>query len=82
MLTQKREDFQGAMLVLQNDGQQAIALSGDEPLRRECEHFLECVATRSTPLTNAESGVCVLRVLEACQASLEQNGRPGSLDEC
>ena len=39
------------------------------------------VTTRSTPLTDAESGVRVLRILEACQASLEQNGRPVSPDE-
>jgi UDP-2-acetamido-3-amino-2,3-dideoxy-glucuronate N-acetyltransferase len=81
VLFDQRVDFQEAMPVLQNDGQQAIALSDDEPLRRECEHFLECVATRNIPLTDAESGVRVLRVLEACQKSLEQNGRPVSLDE-
>ena len=81
VLYDQRVDFQEALPVLQNDGQQAIALSGDEPLRRECEHFLECVATRNTPLTDAESGVRVLRVLEACQASLQENGRPISLDE-
>jgi len=81
VLYNQRVDFQKAMPVLQNDGQQAITLTGGEPLRRECEHFLECVATRSTPLTDAESGVRVLRVLEACQASLQENGRPISLDE-
>ena len=81
VLYDQRVGFQEATPVLQNDGQQAIALSDDEPLRRECEHFLECVATHNIPLTDAESGVRVLRVLEACQKSLEQNGRPVSLDE-
>jgi len=81
VLYDQRVNFQEAMPVLQNNGQQAIALSVDEPLRRECEHFLACVATRRTPLTDADSGVRVLRVLEACQASLKQNGRPVSLDE-
>ena len=81
VLYDQRVGFQEATPVLQNEGQQAIALSDDEPLRRECEHFLECVATRNIPLTDAESGVRVLRVLETCQKSLEQNGRPVSLDE-
>ena len=81
VLYDQRVDFQETMPVLQNDGQQVIALSGDEPLRRECEHYLECVATRRTPLTDAESGVRVLRVLEACQESMRQNGQPISLDE-
>ena len=81
VLYDQRVDFQETMPVLQNDGQQVIALSGDEPLLRECEHYLECVATRRTPLTDAGSGVRVLRVLEACQASLKKSGRPISLDE-
>ncbi len=44
----------------------------DEPLRAECAHFLECMATRNTPRTNGEEGLRVLRVLNACQASLEK----------
>jgi len=43
----------------------------DEPLRAECMHFLECMATRNTPRTDGEEGLRVLRVLNACQASLE-----------
>ena len=77
----QRVDFEDAMPVLQKNGHQSISLSGDEPLRRECEHFIECIQTRRPPLTDAESGVRVLRVLEACQASLQQDGHPVSLDE-
>jgi predicted dehydrogenase len=56
-----------------------IARSGDifspripnaEPLRIECEHFLECVRTGATPRSDARSGVRVVRVLEALQGSL------------
>ena len=53
-----------------------IALPPDEPLRKECEHFLECVETRRRPLSDGTSGNDVLRVLEACQVSLQLNGRP------
>ena len=45
-----------------------------EPLRAECEHFLECVAGRKRPLTDGESGLKVLKVLEACQKSLARGG--------
>ncbi len=41
-----------------------------EPLRLECEAFLEAVATRKPPLTDADSGVRVLEVLERAQAAL------------
>jgi len=45
-----------------------------EPLRAECRHFLECVETRRTPVTDGQEGVRVLRILTACQASLEKEG--------
>jgi predicted dehydrogenase len=57
-----------------------IARSGDifsprianaEPLRVECEHFLECVRTGSTPRSDGASGLRVVRVLERLQRSLE-----------
>jgi predicted dehydrogenase len=46
----------------------------DEPLRVECQHFVDCVATGAKPCTPAEDGVRVLEVLEACQRSLQLNG--------
>ena len=56
-----------------------VKLPTQEPLRLECEHFLECVATRRTPRTSAESGVRVLQVLEACEQSLLAKGQPMTL---
>lgn len=47
-----------------------------EPLREEMAHFLECLRTRRAPRTDGRSGVRVLRVLEACQRSIESGGRP------
>ena len=47
-----------------------------EPLEAECRHFLDCVATGRRPRTDGENGVAVLRVLEACQRSLESGGVP------
>jgi predicted dehydrogenase len=41
-----------------------------EPLRVECEHFVECVRRGATPRSDGESGVRVVRVLEALQLSL------------
>jgi UDP-2-acetamido-3-amino-2,3-dideoxy-glucuronate N-acetyltransferase len=45
-----------------------------EPLRLECEHFIESVAGRKPPLTDGESGLRVVTVLEAAQRSLESGG--------
>jgi predicted dehydrogenase len=58
-----------------------IARSGDtfspripnvEPLRIECEHFLQCVRTGATPRSDGHSGLRVVRVLEALQRSLDR----------
>ena len=42
-----------------------------EPLRLECEHFIECVRTGATPRSDGHSGLRVVRVLERLQRSLE-----------
>jgi UDP-2-acetamido-3-amino-2,3-dideoxy-glucuronate N-acetyltransferase len=49
-----------------------VALQEQEPLRNECEHFLQCMQNRQTPRTDAAEGLKVLSVLNGCQASLEQ----------
>jgi predicted dehydrogenase len=51
-----------------------------EPLRIECEHFLDCVRSGATPLSDGESGLRVVRVLEGLQAELERSARGSSAD--
>ena len=51
-------------------------VSLQEPLRLECQHFVECVRERRPPLTDGASGLAVVRVLAAAQASLEAGGAP------
>src|SRR5581483_6348371 len=46
-----------------------------EPLRVECEHFVECIRTGATPRTDGSAGVAVVQVLEASTQSLKQGGR-------
>lgn len=58
-----------------------VTLEEKEPLKAECEHFLECVQQRKKPLTDGESGVQVLKVLEAAQKSMEQKGWAVSLGQ-
>jgi UDP-2-acetamido-3-amino-2,3-dideoxy-glucuronate N-acetyltransferase len=50
---------------------QVVAVGEAEPLRQECLHFLECVESRTPPTTDGNEGLRVLRVLNACQQSLE-----------
>ena len=46
-----------------------------EPLRIECEEFVNCVRTGEAPLTDGADGLRVVRVLEALQHSLDEGGR-------
>jgi predicted dehydrogenase len=46
-----------------------------EPLRNECEHFLDCIIDGATPLTDAAEGVAVVRALEAIERSVAEHGR-------
>jgi UDP-2-acetamido-3-amino-2,3-dideoxy-glucuronate N-acetyltransferase len=79
MLYSHRIDWLNRVPVAHRDGGQLVPLPKEEPLRRECEHFLECVLTRQVPRTDGESGAQVLDVLEACERSLRERGRPSEL---
>jgi UDP-2-acetamido-3-amino-2,3-dideoxy-glucuronate N-acetyltransferase len=65
-----RIDWLNRTPVARHDDVQDVELPKEEPLRRECEHFLDCVRTRQAPRTDGASGVQVLQVLEACEHSL------------
>ncbi len=53
---------------------ETVALEDREPLRAECQHFLDCVESRTSPVSNGAEGLRVLRVLDACQRALAKGG--------
>jgi predicted dehydrogenase len=46
-----------------------------EPLKVECQHFLDCITEGTEPLTGGEHGLQVLRVLEAAEHSLREGSK-------
>lgn len=52
-----------------------VAVEPGEPLKNECRHFLSCIRTGETPLTDGREGLRVLRVLEQASASLKDEAR-------
>jgi len=46
-----------------------------EPLRKECAHFLECIAESKLPRSDGYSGLRVVSVLEAATESLRREGK-------
>jgi UDP-2-acetamido-3-amino-2,3-dideoxy-glucuronate N-acetyltransferase len=72
-------EFDGKVPVLKKEDFEPIEYPDAEPLREECRHFLDCVTNRTKPLTDVHSGIEVLKVLHACQSSINQNGLPIAL---
>ena len=52
-----------------------------EPLKIECQHFLECIRENKRPLSNGADGLRIVRVLEAAQKSMENYGTLVKLEE-
>jgi predicted dehydrogenase len=48
----------------------------EEPLRSECQHFLDCIRERISPLTDGRRGLELVKILEASSQSLKQGGAP------
>jgi len=68
----------GEPVPIQGHGEE-VPFARDEPLRLECQAFLEALATRCPPITDGLSGLRVLKVLQAAQRSLVMNGEPVQL---
>jgi hypothetical protein len=47
----------------------------DEPLRRQCAYFLDCVRHGTRPAPDGRLGLTVVRVLEQAMQSLHHHGR-------
>ncbi len=55
-------------------GMHAPFIKQVEPLRTECQHFLDCIRTRARPASGGQEGTEVVRILEAASESLARGG--------
>jgi len=54
-------------------------LKQEEPLKVECQHYLNCINDGATPLTGGKMGTEVVKILEASSKSLKLSGGPVQL---
>lgn len=54
----------GIAVLAKDETGEYIAIEPSEPLRAECQHFLDCIANGTTPLTDGHEGLRVLAVLQ------------------
>ncbi|MDY7037869.1 MAG: Gfo/Idh/MocA family oxidoreductase [Thermodesulfobacteriota bacterium] len=57
-----------------------VSIEKKEPLKEECNHFIHCISNSLRPKTDGEEALRVLRVLQACQESLEHAGKSVSVE--
>jgi predicted dehydrogenase len=71
---QPREGGFAEFIAAVRDGDIVIPrLEQREPLREQLEHFVDCIRTGKEPITSAEDGAAVVRVLERAQSELRRD---------
>ncbi len=69
----KIEWREGKIPVAQKADYEIVPYEEGEPLKRELNHFIECIQTRNGPRTDGNEGLRVLRVIEAAEDCLLEN---------
>ncbi len=59
--------------ILTSGKAQSVMLEVGEPLRNECQHFIDCILQKETPLTHGADALQVVAIIEACHESIEEN---------
>jgi len=67
-------EWKNGQPVIRQTAESTLFFPETEPLREELAHFVDCVKSRRTPRTDGANGLRVLRVLDACQRSIEGRG--------
>jgi predicted dehydrogenase len=57
-----------------NGAETEIPINWVEPLRAECEHFVDCIRSGSPPRSDGENGLKIVKILESAQRSLMNGG--------
>jgi predicted dehydrogenase len=70
-----------ALVAYRSGDMYAPKLDQSEALRTECAHFIESIRAGKPPITNGLAGLRTVRLLEAAQHSLDNNGQVESVQE-
>jgi UDP-2-acetamido-3-amino-2,3-dideoxy-glucuronate N-acetyltransferase len=74
-LFRHKAGWQGEVPVINKAEAEPVPYEDAEPLRLECEAFLEAISSGTRPPSDADEGIRVLRVLDACQRALSSGER-------
>lgn len=69
------KDFGEYRLILRAGDVLIPKVNLNEPLKRECQHFVDCIIENKEPLTSGRSALDVVKILEAADESLKNHGK-------
>ncbi len=78
-LYDKGIEFEAGAPVPRQTSETTLFFDESEPLKRECQEFLDACRERRPARTDGHNGLRVLKVLAACQESIEHGGLPVEL---
>jgi predicted dehydrogenase len=67
-------DFSAFRMIVRDGDIRVPHVSTSQPLKNECEHFLDCVIDGKSPRSGGAEGLAVVKTLEAISSSRERNG--------
>lgn len=79
-LTLHRQHVDPTTLSNCREGVENPTLPQVEPLTAECQHFLECIQTRSAPRSSGAHGLAVVHLLQQATQSLHSGGDWKNID--
>jgi UDP-2-acetamido-3-amino-2,3-dideoxy-glucuronate N-acetyltransferase len=67
--------WEGNVPVPEKANAERVNIPEAEPLKAECQHFLDCITNENPPLTDGKEGLRVLKVLKEAQLSMDNHGK-------
>ena len=66
----------GTTLKHHDKGPEVVEVAAEQPLKVECQHFLDCLDNRQPPRSDGWNGVAVVEILERAQHALHTPSSP------
>jgi predicted dehydrogenase len=74
--TRTKFDTYGEFVTLHFGDIHIPKIGNEEPLRVECQHFVDAIVNDTTPRSDGRDALNVVKVLDAMEISLREGGRP------
>jgi UDP-2-acetamido-3-amino-2,3-dideoxy-glucuronate N-acetyltransferase len=70
-----RYNFNNSEPNLTKESEECVKYEDGQPLKIECQHFVDCIKDNSTPKTDGQNACRIIKVIEHVDNTLKQNNR-------